>query len=626
MTEETEKSDTEKSRPSKPPTIVVVRETVESLAVAFILALLFKAFIAEAFVIPTGSMAPTLMGAHKDVQCECCGFQYQCGASREFGDTGYRTDYSIVGTICPLCRKPQVADPSKIANHATFSGDRILVSKLAYVWNTPSRWDVIVFKFIEAARQNYIKRCVGLPNEVIQIKEGDIFTRPNTSPPVPFSIARKPPHVVNAMLQNVHDTQYVPKDLVKAGVPSSWQPLQEDDPAWSIEWNEDRWKAEFKESSSTRWLRYYHRVIDSVAWNYLKENNRLPMPVKSRQPRIITDFSAYNAGFVSQLNVQNDAKRYGGLAASFVKNSSPEACVGNDGIHWTGDLASEFMVETSSACKSMSLLLVESGASYTIDIDLSNGNATSYVDLNGERVAAFEDGERLTTTASAATALRAGKKFRVKMANVDDQIILWVDGKTVDWSPSNRLQSVSYLPPKMRGPQSSDSDPLDGAPIGIGFSGGSATVTRAKVFRDIYYIAAAGGLSDYHFSEALRNSMPPGARDDYARNVHGETADQLRRAFPKPEDFDRNVLASLPAVWGSSALTSSRNTYQFSMEDKWYFPLGDNSAQSSDARSWRLNHTPERLMIGRAVVVFWPHYWKAPIPFLPNVQRMGLIR
>ncbi|EMI24455.1 S26 family signal peptidase [Rhodopirellula europaea] len=43
------------------------RETVEAFAVAFILALLFRAFIAEAFVIPTGSMAPALMGAHKDV-------------------------------------------------------------------------------------------------------------------------------------------------------------------------------------------------------------------------------------------------------------------------------------------------------------------------------------------------------------------------------------------------------------------------------------------------------------------------------------------------------------------------------------------------------------------------------
>ena len=59
------------------------RETIESIAIAVILAFLFRAFVAEAFVIPTGSMAPTLMGQHKDVQCPECGFWYQAGASIE---------------------------------------------------------------------------------------------------------------------------------------------------------------------------------------------------------------------------------------------------------------------------------------------------------------------------------------------------------------------------------------------------------------------------------------------------------------------------------------------------------------------------------------------------------------
>ena len=38
------------------------RETVESVVVAFVLALLFRSFEAEAFVIPTGSMAPHAHG------------------------------------------------------------------------------------------------------------------------------------------------------------------------------------------------------------------------------------------------------------------------------------------------------------------------------------------------------------------------------------------------------------------------------------------------------------------------------------------------------------------------------------------------------------------------------------
>ena len=54
----------ENSGPSKPPAPSdgSVKETIESILVAFILAFIFRAFVVEAFVIPTGSMGPTLMG------------------------------------------------------------------------------------------------------------------------------------------------------------------------------------------------------------------------------------------------------------------------------------------------------------------------------------------------------------------------------------------------------------------------------------------------------------------------------------------------------------------------------------------------------------------------------------
>ena len=60
-----------------------VRETIESIVIAFVLAFLFRTFEAEAFVIPTGSMAPTLMGRHKDVDCPQCGYRYKVGSSEE---------------------------------------------------------------------------------------------------------------------------------------------------------------------------------------------------------------------------------------------------------------------------------------------------------------------------------------------------------------------------------------------------------------------------------------------------------------------------------------------------------------------------------------------------------------
>src|SRR5206468_2024338 len=56
-----------------------LKETIESIVVALILAFVFRAFVVEAFVIPTGSMAPTLYGAHGTVLCENCGTEFAYG-------------------------------------------------------------------------------------------------------------------------------------------------------------------------------------------------------------------------------------------------------------------------------------------------------------------------------------------------------------------------------------------------------------------------------------------------------------------------------------------------------------------------------------------------------------------
>src|SRR5215813_5214332 len=80
------------------------RETIESIAIAFALAFLFKTFEAEAFVIPTGSMAPTLMGRHKDVVCPKCGFRYQVSASEEESEDPRRQPSNCIAGKCPMCQ------------------------------------------------------------------------------------------------------------------------------------------------------------------------------------------------------------------------------------------------------------------------------------------------------------------------------------------------------------------------------------------------------------------------------------------------------------------------------------------------------------------------------------------
>ena len=60
-----------------------------------------------------------------------------------------------------------------------------------------------------------------------------------------------------------------------------------------------------------------------------------------------------------------------------------------------------------------------------------------------------------------------------------------------------------------------------------------------------------------------------------------------------------------------------------------YLCLGDNSAQSSDSRSW--GTVPERLMLGKAVFVFYPvaldwQFGWPPVRFREGKNRVGFIK
>ena len=56
-----------------------------------------------------------------------------------------------------------------------------------------------------------------------------------------------------------------------------------------------------------------------------------------------------------------------------------------------------------------------------------------------------------------------------------------------------------------------------------------------------------------------------------------------------------------------------------------FFPLGDNSPASSDARYWNDPYVKRELLVGKAVFIYWPHTWNMP-PFFPNFRRMKPIQ
>lgn len=587
------------------------RETVESIVVAFILAFLFRAFVAEAFVIPTGSMAPTLMGAHKDLTCQQCGSSYQVGASLEFhSDSGARTGDYVVGSSSTVCRAVNAID-FQDPNQATFSGDRILVSKFDYVMSEPKRWDVIVFKFPEEARMNYIKRLVGLPGEDVMIREGDIYTKPHEA--TQWSIARKPPHKILAMRQPVADTLHTAPVLIKYNYPSLWQPWSYDgQPShWKLSQTEDSWSAELTACDAPEYLRYFHKEVSPEQWLAIEQNKPLPEVVPTSS-QLVTDYLAYNSFIATRLN---NPSKYQARVDQLVEHQIQFG--GENGMHWVGDLIGEFEIEVLSDTGQILLQLVELGIEYNLAIDLSNGEARlTAADASQADIQPLTDYLGGANYVVAPSNVVGRGTYRLTMANVDDQIVLWVNGRVAKFDRPAEFDSWQIRSDSQRRPYWLPSRPLDAAPIAIGGQAVSMVVRRAQVFRDLYYTAVG--------RTGFRSFEPT----DFGKNrvyLRSKAIPEGGRQWTSDQEAVHAVY-STPQWWERTELFAMRQHNVYRLEEGQYFPLGDNSAQSSDARMWNQNFVEERFLLGKALLVFWPHTWNRPIPFTPNFQRMGLIR
>ena len=54
-------------------------------------------------------------------------------------------------------------------------GDKLLVNKVAYTFSDPQRGDIIIFDPPVNSENDYIKRVIGLPGEVVEIKDGKVY-------------------------------------------------------------------------------------------------------------------------------------------------------------------------------------------------------------------------------------------------------------------------------------------------------------------------------------------------------------------------------------------------------------------------------------------------------------------
>jgi signal peptidase I len=545
-----------------------IREVVETVVFVVVLVLLLKSFAAEAFVIPTGSMAETLWGYQRVVVCPKCGYQFPVNCSQEV-DPQDNHHAQLTGCTCPNCRYHVDLHPNE--PHWN-SGDRVLVAKSLFEFGLmrPERREVVVFKFpgdesfpnrgpqLNHVPMNYIKRLIGLGGETIGIWYGKLYVsdldhqteadrdanpldlwkrqymhedryrevleRLDAAPPGErrFHILRKAPDKILALKRLVYDNDHQASDLA-------------DQPRWTAEagagWTADqaqgfRWDG--KDAAGTAWLHYRHLLRPG------SEEAGTP------RPQLITDFMGYNA-FETNGPLSHPAP----------------------GQNWVGDLILECDVTVDGQSGDVVLELSKGVDRFRADWNLGEGSCTLVRVHDGKE-------EKLDSRTSV---LRPGSSHRLRFANVDERLTVWVDGQL----PFG--EGRDYEPARSRGPTKEND--LE-RPASVGSHGAAVSVHHLKLWRDTYYTLTPGsGSSDSNLSG-----------DDWAD----------------------------PSRWERLQHLSAKT---FFVQPGHYLCLGDNSPESSDGRSW--GTVPERLLLGRALLVYYPFrcdVW----PLNSPVNRVGPIK
>jgi signal peptidase I len=121
---------TENTSPEGPiqPRKSIFREYAEAILVAVVLALFIRTFVVQAFKIPSGSMKPTLLVG----------------------------DHILVNKFIYGVKLP------------------FLSTTLIHLTD-PKRGDIVVFKFPEDPKKDFIKRVIGTPGDVIEIRNKKVY-------------------------------------------------------------------------------------------------------------------------------------------------------------------------------------------------------------------------------------------------------------------------------------------------------------------------------------------------------------------------------------------------------------------------------------------------------------------
>jgi signal peptidase I len=485
------------------------------------------------------------------------------------------------------------------------SGDRVLVAKFLSDSNLLplERYDVVVFKYPQSpiengTPKNYIKRLLGLPGELIAIFFGRLYRyEPPPQPAVSeeewqqlistsgkdplelwrmppkntptaqklwnqgsFKILRKPPGVMLALSRPVYDNDHPAAD-VNGILPERWAPQ-----------GTSGWKADapngFKidgTAGGENWLRYRH-ILRPVDW----PPKQVPDPTEPGN-KVSRKFVP-NPDYQATLNGIKTRKHWPQLITDFMGYNTYEIAGERHSIpdpNWVGDLMLECRLNVDEPKGEFWMELSKGIERFQARFNLQTGVCTLYrIVREGGKQKAIE-----LKDARADTRVKAPGEYVIRFANYDDRLTVWVnrdlpfgDGFTYEPVPLNQVgpdtesnEGVSNL---------DDIHNNDLQPASFCSVGAPVRVHAIKLLRDTYYT----GFD-------LNGMM-----------VVDHDPNQIRG-----EDW------SHPDKWGPLRKLEPKTIYVYPGH---YLCLGDNSQESSDSRQWGL--VPERLMLGRALLIYFP--------------------
>ncbi len=599
--------------PAAPPksTDETIKETFESIVIAFILAFIFRAYVVEAFVIPTGSMAPTLLGQHVKAACPQCGYRFDVDAS---GKTHTDSDRPMP-TPCPMCHYPAELPPST----PTRAGDRLLVQKYIYHVAEPRRWDVVVFRNPQSHNENgspgpttnYIKRLVGLPHENLYILDGNVYVKPLDSPDSAWRIARKTDPRANrhwesiqrAVWQPIYHSSYVPLDHGEATPPPT--PFDPESQTHPPTWRRFTWRPPWRPTVAhdMRWDLGNQDEGWRRTYRFDPHNDpSKPTPSRRGLPGLPGEELPGGAG-----ELTFDWHGYGDSGAVYPYNYGS----GNRGI------------VSGQPIEDLRLALGVEPQGPDVSLELTT-TARLDGDASEPLTARFEPGGRILLTrgeqpgaaalasADSGRPLRPGTRTDLEFWFVDQEALVFVNGRVV-------LRHAFDVPlEKLKQRPEADDHPR----VSIRVAGGAAALHDVELDRDLYY------------TSSLATTTAVFARVGVLRrDGQGRVAESRPLRIEADRFFvlgDNSPISNDARFWDTVHPWIERQMIRESEREA--SAAGDTSGHGVRRNPLIRDHThvvPRSLMIGRAFFIYYP----APFALgrdgkqmLPNFGDMRMVR